>query len=152
MPVGHGVRAVLAARVGHGSAVLEATDLARWGVSAEDAFEAARRNLEGEGPAGIRGFVPVETAPGKMAMGSFSGERSARMLLLPGLHGVLRDQLGADEALAAVPDEGSFLAVDAADAEGAAALRQLAGRRWREAERPLTPELFRVGEGGVAEA
>jgi len=150
--LGHGVSVVVACRVGDGVALVDADDFARWGVTFDDALDGARENLHREALVQGRPPLPVEIAPGKKALAFLSGAQASKNIMLPGLSGVMRHLLGTDETLCAIPDQDSFFAIDAGDAEAASALRRFARERLLAAERPLTAELFRLSGDSIVEA
>jgi len=150
--LGHGVSVVVACRVGNGVALVDADDFARWGVTFDEALDGARENLHREALVQGRPPLPVEIVPGKKALAFLSGAQASKNIMLPGLSGVMRHLIGTDETLCAIPDQDSLFAVDAGDAEAAAALRRFARERLIAAERPLTAELFRLRGDSIVEA
>ena len=152
LDIGHGVSVVVACQVGDGSALIDADDFGRWGVTFEAALEAARGNLLSRAKESARPPIPVEIAEGTKALAFLSGGQASKHLLLPGLAGIMKGMLGSDETLCAVPDQDSLFFVSAADEQGVAALREFARERLLAADRPLTAELFRLKGDDILEA
>jgi hypothetical protein len=152
LDLGHGVSVVVACQVGAGSALIDADDFARWGVSFETALQAARENLLESAKESARPPMLVEIAKGTKALAFLSGGQASKHLLLPGLSGVMKRILGVDETLCAIPDQDSLFVVSAGDADAVAALRDFARERLLAADRPLTAELFRLKGDDILEA
>ena len=150
--IGHGVSVVVACQVGGGVALIDADDFARWGISFDEALDAAKENLLREARESGRPPRPVELAKGRKALAFLSGGQASKHLFLPGLSGVMRKLLGADEVLCAVPDQDSLFVVNAEDEGAVSALRDFARERLLAAEHPLTAELFRVKGDRILEA
>jgi hypothetical protein len=91
-------------------------------------------------------------SPEKKALAYLAGGQTAGLLLVPGLARMMSELLKTDEIMCAIPDQDSLFAVPASDEKAVEDLRRFARERMLSAERPLTPELFRVSEGRVEEA
>lgn len=160
--IGHGVSVVVSCQVGDGSALLEADDLSRWGVSFDEALDGATGNLDRRVRGGTDAFMPVEISPGKEVAASFmtgstsGGSQPASLLVAPGIVGLLREILPAPapggDVLCAIPDQASFFAIAGGDPELEKALRTFARERMLAADGPLAAKLFRLSERGVEEA
>jgi hypothetical protein len=150
--LGHGVKIVLACKVGEGSALVENEDLERWGVKFHEILKAARRNLGTRSAEEKHAFIDMEIVSGKTVLADLSGNDPATRILLPDLSKIIKEHTGADEALCAIPDLDSFIvAKDTSDATRAE-LRAFARERMMAAESPLTAELFLVRRDSVEEA
>jgi hypothetical protein len=151
-PVGHGVKAAVVCQVGEGTALIDSDDLAKWSADFAQALDAARRNLESRMRRDSRALIPMAISPDKKALAYLAGGQTAALLLVPGLARMMGEILKTDDIICAVPDQNSLFAVPAGDEEAVEALRKFARERMLSADRPLTPELFRVSQGRVSEA
>jgi hypothetical protein len=124
----------------HGMTFVTDEDLAKWGVSAEEAFDTASANLvKRPVQVGRAGPIAIVLEPD----GYISSWLAAPMTLWR-----IAKDLGTD-VLAIAPSRDQLALVDASDMRGTTVLLEDSLKDYQEAPRQLSPVPYRIAESGV---
>jgi uncharacterized protein YtpQ (UPF0354 family) len=122
--------------------------MVRWGVSADDLDEMARKNLNRYAPE-LRVQVVESKEGGRAAILAEQDGYDAARLLLNNLHIRLAPQLGSD-FLVATPARDMFIAMSPGPDSFVERLRTRVLQDYKRLPYPISPELFYVTRDGVA--
>jgi len=120
----------------------------RWGLSADDLEQIAKRNLDRYKPEIQMHFVSSNEG-GRAAIVSEQDGYDASRLLMSDLHEALAPELGGD-FLVATPSRDMFLAITVEPEPFVDRLHKRVHRDFRRLPYPITDELFLVTRDGVA--
>ena len=148
VPFVNGTVIVFVLDLPHMTVSVTTEQMVRWGVSADDLDELARRNLDEYAPE-LSVQVVESKEGGKAAILSEQDGYDAARLLLTNLHRRLAPQLGGD-FLVATPARDMFIALTSGPEPFLTRLRSRVQQDYKRLPYPICPSLFFVTRDGVA--
>lgn len=149
-PLGHGLLVSLVFDLGGVVQSVSAEDLIRLNLTAESAHLRALQNLELLAQANLIKMAGFPNGPSGQPFVLVGGHwAAATALLLPGLKSRVEETLGSKEVLASIPHREALLLFPMGDRAHRDALRTLVQDKESDGRKPLTFELFTLGEEGI---
>lgn len=128
------------------SRYVRAAEIRQWGLTPQDAWRAALRNLAEH--SGNARLARVDTSSGPLVLARSGDGLDAARLMLPTLHALLEPQLGSP-FVAAVPHRDLLLACAAEPPALVESLRQRAHEEALRAPHAISEALFRIDSSGA---
>jgi hypothetical protein len=149
-PLGHGLLVSLVFDLDGLVQSVTAEDLARMNMTADQAHQRALQNLELLAGTNVVKFTVFPDGPSGQPLVLVGGHwAAATSILLPGLKGLVEGALGTSDILISIPHREAMLLFPQGDRVHRDALRAMVKEKESDGRKPLTFELFALGDEGV---